>query len=332
MAVEQMTTELPKVLIVDDDIRMLQSLAELLQPQYDTITDSDSLNALGLAMQEHPYLILLDLMMDNIDGFQVIRELKQNLETVDIPIIVVTGSHEIEDETLCLRLGAVDYITKPYNPEIVKARVQTHVELKRQKDLLKSLSYQDGLTGIANRRHFDDTLIREHRRCKRSGVPLSTLMIDIDFFKKFNDIYGHLTGDDCLKLVAETMQQQLCRAGDILARYGGEEFACILPDTDLAGAETVAERLRNGIIAQDIPHEAGIDGVVTVSIGLVSGVPTEGMDTRRFLQQADRCLYQAKVSGRNRVHAEPCSEVGHSDLGSVNTDSIDPVAPEKVQI
>ena len=134
-----MTTEQPKVLIIDNDERMLDSLKELLQPQYDIITDNDSLNTLGIATKEHPCLILLDLIMDNIDGFQVIRELKQNLETVDIPIIVVTGSHEIEDETLCLRLGAVDYITKPFNPEIVKARVHTHVMLKQQKDLLKGL-------------------------------------------------------------------------------------------------------------------------------------------------------------------------------------------------
>jgi diguanylate cyclase (GGDEF)-like protein len=309
-----MTTERPKVLIIDDDKRMLQSLEDLLQAQYDIITGSDSLSTLGTATREHPYLILLDLKMDNIDGFQVIQELKQNLETVDIPIIVITGSHEIEDETLCLRLGAVDYITKPFNPEIVKARVNTHVILKQQKELLKSLSYKDGLTGIANRRQFDDTLIREHRRCKRSGVPLAILMIDIDFFKKYNDIYGHLTGDDCLKLVTETMQRQLHRSGDILARYGGEEFACVLPDTDIAGATVVAGNLRQAIIEQDIPHKEGIDGVVTISIGLVSGQPAEGTDARKFLMQADQCLYEAKIAGRNRIHAEPCCEIDYGGL------------------
>jgi diguanylate cyclase (GGDEF)-like protein len=308
MWADTMTTERPKVLIIDDDKRYLQSLEVLLQPNYEIITDSESLNALGIAMTEHPYLILLDLMMENIDGYQVIRELKQNLETTDIPLIIVTGSHQTEDETLCLRLGAVDYITKPFNPEIVKARVHTHVELKRQKELLKTLSYQDGLTGIANRRFFDDMLIHEHRRCKRAGAPLSALMIDIDFFKRYNDIYGHLTGDDCLKLVAKSMHAQLSRSGDLLARYGGEEFVCILPNTDLDGARNMAEKLRAAVIEQQIPHEAGIDGVVTISIGVVSGQPVEGVDSRRFLLQADHCLYQAKVSGRNRTRAERCSE------------------------
>jgi diguanylate cyclase (GGDEF)-like protein len=308
MWADTMTTERPKVLIIDDDQRYLQSLEALLQPYYEIITDSDSLNALSIAMTEHPYLILLDLIMENIDGYQVIRELKQNLETADIPVIIITGSHETEDETLCLRLGAVDYITKPFTPEIVKARVQTHVELKRQKELLKILSYQDGLTGIANRRFFDDMLIHEHRRCKRAEAHLSALMIDIDFFKKYNDIYGHLTGDDCLKLVAKSMHTQLSRSGDLLARYGGEEFVCILPNTDLDGATNIAEKLRATVIEQQIPHEAGIDGVVTISIGVVSGQPIEGVDSRRFLLQADHCLYQAKVSGRNRIYAELCSK------------------------
>ncbi|MGD8909338.1 MAG: diguanylate cyclase [Chromatiales bacterium] len=302
------TSERPKVLIIDDDKRYLQSLAALLEPHYEIITDNNSLNALGLAMTEQPYLILLDLVMENIDGYQVIRELKQNLETTDIPVIIVTGSHETEDESLCLRLGAVDYITKPFTPEIVMARVQTHVELKRQKELLKILSYQDGLTGIANRRYFDDMLIHEHRRCKRAEAPLSTLMIDIDFFKLYNDIYGHLTGDDCLKLVAKSMHAQLSRSGDLLARYGGEEFVCVLPNTDLNGASNLADKLRAAVIKQQIPHEAGIDGMVTVSIGVVSGKPVEGVDPRKFLQQADHCLYQAKVSGRNRIHTELCCE------------------------
>ena len=306
MPTDMKTTERPKILIVDDDKRYLQSLEALLQPQYHVIADSDSLNTLGIAMTEHPYLILLDLMMENIDGFQVIRELKQNLETADIPVIVITGSHESRDETQCLRLGAVDYITKPFNPDIVRARVQTHVELKRQKELLKILSYQDGLTGIANRRYFDDTLIREHRRCLRAGTSLSALMIDIDFFKKFNDIYGHLTGDDCLKLVTQTMRSRLNRPSDLLARYGGEEFVCILPDTDREGAEKVAEDLRLAVMNQQIPHKSGIGGVVTVSIGVVSGHPAEGADPRKFLLQADHCLYQAKISGRNQIYSEVC--------------------------
>lgn len=301
-----MATQRPKVLIIDNDKGYLQRLQALLETRYSVITDSDSLNTLDTAITEQPCLILLELMMENLNGYHVIRELKQNLETMDIPIIVVTGSHETADETLSLHLGAVDYITKPYNPEIVKARVHTHVELKRQKELLKTLSYQDGLTGIANRRYFDDTLIREHRRCRRAGDPLSALMIDIDYFKRYNDIYGHLTGDDCLKLVVNTMQAQLGRASDLLARYGGEEFVCILPEAGMAQAKKVAENMRRAVIEQQIPHEAGIDGLVTISIGVTSGLPIEGVDARKFLMQADHCLYQAKASGRNCIQAASC--------------------------
>lgn len=303
-----MSSQQSKILIIDDDERYIQSLSDLLESQYAIVSTAESENALNIAMVEQPHLVLLDLMMEGIDGYQVIRELKQNLETADIPIIIVTGSHDFRDETLCLKLGAVDYITKPYNPEIVKARVHTHVEMKRQKDFLKTLSYQDGLTGIANRRYFDDALIREHRRCKRNKTPLSLLMIDIDFFKAYNDIYGHLTGDDCLKLVVLTMQEQLSRSSDLLARYGGEEFICVLPDTDLEGAKMIAERMRSAILEQQIPHKKGVGGMITVSLGVVSGMPREGVDSRKFLISADQCLYRAKVSGRNRICVETCCE------------------------
>jgi diguanylate cyclase (GGDEF)-like protein len=298
-----MTLERPKILLIDDDERYLQSLGALLCDKYLILATTDSLQALNIASAELPQLILLDLNMQGIDGFQVIRELKQNLETADIPIIVVTGSHESRDETRCLRLGAVDYITKPYNPDIVRARVHTHVELKRQKELLKTLSYHDGLTGIANRRFFDDTLIREHRRCKRTGDPLSLLMIDIDFFKSYNDIYGHLTGDDCLKLVVLTMQNQINRPNDLLARYGGEEFVCILPETDSEGAGMIAESMRRAVLEQNIPHSSGIGGRVSISIGVVTGRAEEGVDPKRFINDADQCLYQAKLTGRNRICA-----------------------------
>jgi diguanylate cyclase (GGDEF)-like protein len=311
-----MSSQQSKILIIDDDERYIQSLSSLLESQYAIVTTAESENALNIAMVEQPHLVLLDLMMEGIDGYQVIRELKQNLETADIPIIIVTGSHDFRDETLCLKLGAVDYITKPYNPEIVKARVHTHVEMKRQKDFLKTLSYQDGLTGIANRRYFDDALIREHRRCKRNGTPLSLLMIDIDFFKAYNDIYGHLTGDDCLKLVVLTMQEQLSRSSDLLARYGGEEFICVLPDTDLEGAKVIAERMRSAILEQQIPHKKGVGGMITVSLGVVSGMPREGVDPRKFLISADQCLYRAKVSGRNRICVETCCESEVAQMSS----------------
>ena len=131
-------------------------------------------------------------------------------------------------------------------------------------------------------------------------------MIDIDFFKAYNDLYGHLTGDDCLKLVVLTMQEQLNRPSDLLARYGGEEFVCVLPETDLEGANLIAERMRTAILDQQIPHNEGVGGMITISLGVVSGLPREGIDSRKFLVLADQCLYRAKVSGRNRICLDTC--------------------------
>jgi len=185
-----------KIIIVDDESRFTHSVVQLFQEEYETLSTPVGTKALELIASEQPQLILLDLMKPGTDGHCLIRKIKQNQDITDVPIIVLTGQSSTSDETESLSLGAVDYITKPFDREIVKARVRTHIELKRRNDLLKALSYQDGLTGILNRRCFDEMLEREFRRCKRSQSALSLLMIDVDRFKTYNDIYGHLAGDD----------------------------------------------------------------------------------------------------------------------------------------
>ena len=317
----EISTDRAKILIVDDEPRFIQSLVQLFQEEYEVLFTLVSTRALELVASEQPHLILLDLMMPGMDGYHFIRKIKQNQDIADIPIIVVTGQSNTSDETESLSLGAVDYITKPFNPEIVKARVRTHIELKRRGDLLKALSYQDGLTGILNRRCFDEILEREYRRCKRSQSALSLLMIDVDHFKAYNDIYGHLAGDDCLKHIVLTMKKRIKRSTDLLARYGGEEFACVLPETNFADAKALAEILQGAILDLKIPHKGGIKGQVTISIGLAMGYPHEHHETNYLLNIADQCLYKAKANGRSTIRGFSCmtkTEDHHPVSGSAN--------------
>lgn len=295
--------ERSKIVIIDDEPRFVHSLEKLFERQYEISYTLDSTNAAELVMREHPHLVLLNLTMPKKDGYQVLKELKQREEISDTPVIVVTGLHETIDETKSLRMGAVDYITKPYNPDILKARIDTHIELKRQRDFFRLLSFQDYLTNIPNRRGFNEIIEREHKRCRRNRTVLSLLMIDVDFFKSYNDLYGHLAGDKCLQLIVETMAQQLRRPSDQLTRFGGEEFACVLPETDLKGATVIAESLHRSISDLHITHANGIDKQVSVSIGIASSHPDQGDEVETLLLEADQCLYKAKMAGRNRIYS-----------------------------
>lgn len=292
------------VLIVDDSPVNIKVLYEILGSEHDVIFAGDGNDALELSVSESPDLILLDIIMPGIDGYEVCRRLKSDPRTRAIPVIFITSMEQEADETKGLSLGAIDYITKPISPAIVKARVRNHLELKRYRDFLEGLSMMDGLTGIANRRRFDEYLDQEWRRAGRTAQPLSLIMMDIDFFKNYNDNYGHAAGDDCLKQVARSLTTALKRPGDVVARYGGEEFACILPETDGPGALQVAEALRESIILLGIPHAySEAASYVTLSIGAV----TASRDTSRekLIEEADRLMYVSKKSGRDRItHAD----------------------------
>jgi diguanylate cyclase (GGDEF)-like protein len=290
------------VLIVDDDEIIREMLGAILEDEHDILTSGDGKQVLSLTRDRRPDLILLDVMIPGSDGYQICRDLKSDSEIKDIPVIFITSLSKTTDETMGLDCGAIDYITKPFTPAIVKARVRNHLELKKYRDTLADLSALDGLTGIANRRQFDLHLDREWRRSARHGKPVSLVLMDIDFFKPFNDTYGHLEGDKCLKRVAQVLAGLSQRPADLVARYGGEEFAAILPDTAAAGAANLARSLRAGVEALAIPHAASAAAeVVTISAGLASEVPKAGDEPQRLIEAADRMLYAAKEAGRNRV-------------------------------
>ncbi len=292
----------PKILIVDDVPSNIQVLSHILKDDYDIYFAMDGVKALELVVARQPDLVLLDIMMPGMDGYEVCVQIKTNPLTCDIPVIFVSARGEVEDETRGLEAGAIDFITKPISAPIVKARVRNHLLLKHQADLLRRLSFLDGLTGIGNRRRFDEIFVREWRRCMRSGLPLAVIMIDVDHFKAYNDHYGHHSGDECLRVVAALLDGVAQRPGDFAARYGGEEFVCLLPETDTEGAYKVAERLRRAVADRAIPHNASETApCVTISAGCAAVVPCEGLDPQTLLAEADEELYIAKKSGRNRV-------------------------------
>lgn len=291
------------VLVVDDSPVNLQMLEILLQDEWNVKVATNGKTALQIASSEDPPdLILLDVMMPEIDGYTICRILKASPETMEIPVIFVTAMSQVEDEARGLEMGAIDYIVKPYSTAIVKARVRNHMELKLYRDILRNASRIDGLTGIANRRLFDETIESEWKRAFRHSEPLSLLMLDIDFFKNYNDTYGHQAGDECLRQIAMTLAKSLKRSGDLAARYGGEEFACVLPGVSSEGAHKIAERILDAVREMAMPHEdSDIAVIVTASIGVATMMPPENHGWEKLVERADKALYQAKEKGRDRV-------------------------------
>jgi diguanylate cyclase (GGDEF)-like protein len=299
-----------KILLVDDSPTNLMLLGEILSADYDVLVANSGETALEIARNsEPPDLILLDVKMPRTDEYATCQLLKEDANTRDIPIIFVTAVEGSQAETRGFELGAVDYITKPYSTPVVLARVRTHMALKKHSELLESLAFIDGLTGIANRRQFDQQLEKEWSRMMRQNAPLSLLIIDIDHFKTFNDQYGHGAGDDCLRLVARTIAGIIKRPGDLAARYGGEEFVVILPGTDEIGAHSVAESMRSAVDKLAIPHAgSSVADHVTISIGGASHIPRRQGNFQDLINSADRALYRAKSAGRNQIFIEPYSK------------------------
>ncbi|MBF0435930.1 MAG: diguanylate cyclase [Magnetococcales bacterium] len=292
-----------KVLVVDDTETNIDVLLELLDPIYEVSVALDGRTALDLVVRERPDIILLDVMMPEMDGWTVCQRLKKDDTTKDIPIIFLTARGHIDDELRGFELGAVDYITKPFAAIVVQARVKTHLELKAQRDYLSALSTLDGLTGIPNRRRFDSAIIHEWHRAARSRSSLSLVLMDVDFFKHYNDNYGHAAGDECLRKVAtEGFRRVVHRVADLVARYGGEEFVCLLPDTDYEGARHVAEVFRANVEGMRIPHaHSATAAYVTLSLGVATLIPSMEFDPVFLIEKADSQLYLSKKNGRNRV-------------------------------
>jgi diguanylate cyclase (GGDEF)-like protein len=301
----------PRILIADDDRINLLILSKALMPEFAVVQTSDGAEALEHAARGDIDLILLDVMMPSIDGFEVCRRLKSNPSTSAIPVIFVTSLEHSVDEATGFAVGGVDYITKPIQPVIVRARVRTHVELKRSRDLLEQLASVDPLTGIANRRRFDAALLDEWRRARRAGRWLSLAIADVDHFKEFNDRHGHLVGDACLQAIAASLAKSARRAGDLVARYGGEEFGIILPDVEPSMMPNVLRTLLDGVSTHQrqnaVPGANGDE--VTLSVGAVSVLPQAERDGNAALERegvnalavADSLLYEAKIAGRARA-------------------------------
>jgi len=297
------TTPQPStILVVDDTANTLELIATILGTEHKVLTASDGETALKIAGHEEPDLILLDIRMPGMDGYQLCKLLKADPVTREIPVIFVTAMDEEREEAKGLELGAIDYITKPLSQPILRARVRNHIDLKRQRDQLRRLSAVDGLTGLANRRAFAEALEKEWRGAIRRNGSISLLMTDIDDFKQFNDAYGHLAGDEALRRVAKGLESAALRPADMVARYGGEEFVILLPDTGANEAALVADRLLLAVRRLAIPHEHSRGWqYVSLSVGLASARPTRETNPNELLDLADRMLYKAKTGGRNRV-------------------------------
>ncbi len=292
-----------KILIVDDTPLNIKILGEMLRHDYQIIVATNSKKALEIATSgSAPDIILLDIMMPDMDGYEVCRRLKSNPRTQSIPVIFISAKSEITDEIHGFELGAVDFITKPFSMPVVKMRIKTHLTLKKKNDLLEQLCCIDGLTNIANRRRFDDFLKQEWHRSRRSNSYLSLIFADVDFFKKYNDCYGHQAGDECLLNVANILKKSLGRSTDLVARYGGEEFVAVLPETGLQSSLAIAERMRRNVEQANIPHEhSSVADQVTLSLGVASITPVDNSTPDDLIKAADAALYEAKENGRNQV-------------------------------
>ena len=297
-----MTNRQPRLLVVDDQPANIQALYQAFSADHQVLMATSGEQALKIAMTKQPDLVLLDVMMPGMDGHEVCHRLKAEESTRDIPVIFVTAHDDEASETLGLEMGAVDFISKPVNPKIVRARVKTQLTLKAQSDLLRQWVYIDGLTGVYNRRHLDERLASEWARAVRSGTELSVVLLDVDFFKRYNDRYGHQAGDDCLRRLAACLKDSLKRPADLVARYGGEEFVCLLPDTPLAGGLALAEHLRDNVAALALEHaDSAAASVVTVSLGVCCKPADTVGSAASLLRGADAQLYQAKAQGRARA-------------------------------
>lgn len=294
-----------KILVIDDERINIQLLYEALSDDYSILAASDGESGLKIAREQEPDLILLDIMLGEVSGYDVCEKLKQESATSGIPIIFVTGQDSTEDELRGLELGAVDYFKKPFSIPLVKMRVSKQMELKRKTDLLEYLSLVDGLTGIANRRQFDEKLEQSIRYIDRNHRGLSLLIMDIDFFKQYNDTYGHVKGDEALKRVANVLRNGASRPMDFVARYGGEEFAVIILDATKEEGVAVAEKLRTMVENMNIMHATSNLKHLTISVGVthISAQHTIHVDAKDLIEDADQCLYLAKKDGRNCVVA-----------------------------
>jgi len=290
-----------RILVVDDQAINVHAINEIFKDDYEVLMATDGLQAIKICNSQYPDLVLLDVIMPEMSGHEVCLQITNNPATEHIPIIFVTSQDQDIDESFAFEIGAVDFITKPINPVTVQARVKTHLALKLQNDFLRSIAHIDGLTGVFNRRRFDEDLELSWKQCLREQQPLSLILIDLDQFKRFNDHYGHVAGDACLRSIAQALKEMPHRPRDLFARYGGEEFGYILPNTPYSGALHCANRILEITHALQIEHlESDASDIMTISMGVATIQPTKELSPTYFIEQTDKALYQAKENGRDQ--------------------------------
>lgn len=312
-------TRSAKVFVVDDDATVLAALVTILQPAFEVRVARNGSDALRLIRQEPPDLVLLDVNLPDLSGLVVCRRLKDDPLTAAVPVVFLTAHADEQTEVEGLDAGALDFIAKPPRGPAVLARVRNLVRMKLLAERLQREAQTDALTDLANRRRFTVALRTELLRVRRQGQPLSLLMVDVDHFKAYNDHYGHLAGDEALRQVGRILREVVHRAGDLAGRLGGEEFAVLLPDTDEAGAQRVAQTILATIAAAGIAHAASDSSAcLSVSIGAATNPAAPPSIQREpeaaawsgkrveddLLARADAALYAAKSQGRNRVCRE----------------------------
>ena len=299
----------PLILIADDDKTTRMALRLVMEQEgYRVVEALNGESCLAIFSRLRPDVVLLDAIMPIMDGFACCAQIQQLQGATQIPVLMITGLEDQDSVNQAFTAGAVDYITKPIHWAVLRQRVRRLIQqaklyqqLEEANFKLQRLATVDALTQVANRRRFDEYLEDEWQRMMREQLPLSLILSDIDYFKLYNDTYGHQAGDDCLRKVAQIMQVAAKRAIDLPARYGGEEFAVILPHTEQSGALQVADEIRVGVKALEIAHaRSKVSHAITVSLGVATTIPNQGRSLEMLIMAADQALYQAKEAGRDR--------------------------------
>ncbi len=290
-----------KVLIVDDSPTQSAQLKSILDTEYDITIAQTAEEGLAYASAGGYSLILLDVVMPGMDGFTLLKKLQEEIITQSVPVILITSLSDIQHEQLGLTLGAVDYISKPFHPLIVKARVNTHIKLYRYRKQVEQQSMTDQLTGIANRRRHDHYSVVKWNEATRLQIPFSICIFDIDHFKVYNDTFGHPAGDKVIAKVADVAASHLQRSTDFVARYGGEEFVAFFLGDNADKAFRYVKKIRQAVEDLHIIHNSPVSQWVTISVGGITAVPQRENSYEVYLKIADTMLYDAKKVGRNRV-------------------------------
>lgn len=290
-----------KILVIDDSAVQTEFLCSILKDDYELAVCHTAEEGLAAAKEGGFSLILLDVVMPGMDGFMLLRELKATVLTKHIPVILLTSLADIQYEERGLLLGAVDYVTKPFSPVIIRARVNTHIQLFRYQMQFREQAMVDELTGVANRRRYESESAARWQEAVRFGLPITICMFDIDKFKVYNDTFGHPAGDKVISTVAQKISSFFWRATDLFARYGGEEFVAVFVGSEARPAFEFMKTIRQAVEDLHIPHSSPVSQWVTVSIGGVTVVPKMGDQLETYLKTADAMLYDAKRLGRNQV-------------------------------